>query len=201
MHRHAIKLDLKKSDVWNNDKMNVLFKILSGMVLITYLNSCGSSTEESHDHNHEHGHGHSHAQGEPHSHDSENNSHESEKPKGPNGGRLVDTETIKYEVLILDDRSVEIRILDQAFEIIPHSVVSASIIAGDRTAPTEISFSPKDEKTLLSHSKLPEGDKIPVIVTIHHKESGKEMNVEKFYADMTSCPTCPFLEYACICND
>jgi hypothetical protein len=124
--------------------------------------------------------------------------HGAKKKGGPNGGRVITSVEPHIEFLVTKDRTVEITVLNDDYKPAALGTQSVTVIAGERAKPTKMSFTAKDGK-LVSDVKLPEGSDYPVVVQIKTKPDAKVVN-EKFNLDLAKCPTCKYLEYACICD-
>jgi hypothetical protein len=128
------------------------------------------------------------------------NVHAQEKKKtaGPNGGRIIAAVEPRAEFLVLPDRKVQITFLDPAGKATPPANQSVTITAGDRMAPTTLTFS-KSGNTLLSNAALPAGDAVPAVVQIKPTPAAKAVT-EKFNVDLSKCGECTLAEYACVCS-
>ena len=89
-------------------------------------------------------------------------------------------------------------ILGQNGQLIPVDQQVVSAIGGDRMAPTKVTFVER-EGLLLSTDALPEGNNLPIILQIKATPDAKTVR-ERFYLNMSPCPSCSFKEYACICG-
>ena len=123
----------------------------------------------------------------------------SKKKAGPNGGRLITSVEPHAEFLITKDRKVMITFVDDHNKVVaaPEGGV-VKVTGGSRSKPTRLKFS-AEGKSLISNLALPKGKAIPVIVQIKTSAKGK-YTLDKFNLDMSKCPGCPYLEYACICD-
>ena len=164
-------------------------KILPLLVLLSTALACPACDKHDHDHKHDHKDGHKHDGEDGHSHD---------KQAGPNGGRVLHDVDPHAEFLVLEDRKVRITFLGDDLKPVAAGDQVVSVIAGDRSDPTELTFK-KDGDVLVSDKALPASDNFPVIVMIAPKKDADEVIV-KFQADMRDCPSCDYLEYACICD-
>lgn len=121
-----------------------------------------------------------------------------EKPKAPNGGRIVDAVTPHAEFVVTAEKKIEIRFLDEAGKVIAPADQVVTVTMGDRAAPTKLTFA-KDGDKLVSDKTIPDGKELPVVLQIRPKE-GEKAVTEKFNLNMAHCPTCNMAEYACICE-
>ncbi len=119
------------------------------------------------------------------------------KLAGPNGGRVIESVEPHAEFLVLEDRRVQLTFLDEEFTPIPPADQTAKVISGDRSAPTELSFT-KTEDALISDVSLPEGDRIPAVLQITPTPDGDTIT-EGITVNLAQCPTCDYAEYACTC--
>ena len=119
------------------------------------------------------------------------------KKAGPNGGRVITSVEPHLEFFVTKDRVVEITAINDDFKPVALGTQVISVVAGDRSKPTRLSFAAKDGK-LVSNGRLPEGNDFPVVVQIKARPDAKVVN-EKFNLDLEKCPTCKYQEYACIC--
>ncbi len=120
------------------------------------------------------------------------------KVAGPNGGRVITSVEPHAEFLVLDDRRVQLTFLDDALKPIPIAEQTAEVISGDRSNPTELSFTQSDG-TLVSDAPLPEGNAVPAVLRITPLPDGETVT-ERITVNLAQCPTCDYAEYACICD-
>lgn len=172
-------------------------------VLSLTLWGCGGS-----DHDHDHGHDHDHADHD-HDHDHEGTAKSADyvpeeggkaegAKNGPNGGRVVTTVDPAVEFFVTADRKVRLTFVDAALKAIPAAAQSATLIAGDRSAPVRLGFV-KEGDSLISDGVLPEGNNFPTVLQIKADENAAPV-IEKFNLNLSDCPTCDFKEYACACD-
>ncbi len=121
-----------------------------------------------------------------------------EKIKAPNNGRIIDSVEPHAEFLVTKDKKIEIRFLDAAGKVVAPAAQTASVIMGDRSAPTKLAFT-KDGDKLVSDKVVAEGESLPVVLTIKTTPDAKSVT-EKFNLGMGKCPPCGNAEYACTCD-
>lgn len=121
---------------------------------------------------------------------------EKKKEGGPNGGRLITAVQPNLEFVVTKDRKVEINAIKDGKNT-PLSGQVVAVTAGDRSKPTKLEFKEEGGK-LVSTSALPAGNDYPVSVSIKADAKAKA-TYEKFNLNMEKCPTCKYLEYACVC--
>jgi hypothetical protein len=129
-----------------------------------------------------HDHGHDHAK----------------KESGPNGGRILTSIEPHAEFLVTEDRKVKITFLDETNKAVPAGDQVVNVTAGERANPTKLTFA-KSGDVLVSEQVLPEGNDYPTVVQIKASPDAKPA-VEKFNLNMSKCPECDALEYACTCS-
>jgi hypothetical protein len=117
---------------------------------------------------------------------------------GPNGGRLITTVTPHAEFFVTAERKVQITFIgDDGKPVAPASQV-VTVTAGDRSAPTKLTFTAKDN-VLLSDAVLPEGNDFPTVVQIKPTPEAKTVYA-RFNLNMATCGECKNAEYACTCG-
>lgn len=130
-----------------------------------------------------------------HDHDHDHHHH---GEAGPNGGRLLCKVEPHLEFKVKDDRSVVITALSEELKPVAMGQQVVQVTAGDRSNPIRMKFT-KTGNVLVSDQAFPAGDDFPVVVQIK-TEPGAKTAIEKFTMDFSPCPTCDYLEYACICD-
>lgn len=145
-----------------------------------------------HDHSgHDHSrHTHNHADHEDHNHEV--------RVAGPNGGRIIHTVKPRFEFFVRDDRKIQITFLNDENSPMAPAAQAISAVAGDRSNPTHLTFAQHDG-ILLSISGLPEGNNVPIILTIKNTSETKAVR-ERFMVNLNPCPSCDYPEYACTCE-
>ncbi len=166
--------------------------ILLGSIVLSWAGCSREHVAQGEDH----GHVHTGEEGE-NAHEHETDGTEKITP-GPNGGRIITSVTPNIEFLVRDDRSVQLTFVDEHAKPIEATDAVVSLVGGDRSDPTELTFA-VEENTLVSSGVLPEGEVVGVILTI---QAGPEAAavIERFNVDFATCSGCQLVEYACICN-
>ena len=179
--------------------MNIRDLIISlpslGLALV--LASCdggGGSIAQAPDHE---GHDHAEECDDHEGHDHEEVEHI--KDPGPNGGRILVELEPHLELLVTGDNRLRITQLDS--ENAPATIGEqvATAVLGERANPTQIKFV-RDGDGLLSDVGLPEGEMNPIVLSIKDTPDSGETHRLKFVLNLMDCPTCDYLEYACICD-
>lgn len=120
------------------------------------------------------------------------------KEAGPNGGRVLLSVDPHVEFFVMPDRKLKLTFLDEDGKAIAVAEQSATGVGGDRSKPTRFKFK-KVEDALVSDVVLPEGNMVPLILQLKMKPDAKNVT-EKFTVNMSDCPSCEYLEYACTCD-
>ena len=156
----------------------------------------GHDHDEHAEHDHEDG-DEDHDDHEGHDHDDHEGHDHGDIVAGPNGGRVLTSVEPHAEFFVTDDRKVQIAFVNDDLKAVPAAGQNVSVIAGDRSSPTSLSFA-KSGDVLLSDKALPAGNDFPVIVQIKTDGSAETVR-EKFNLNLSDCPTCDYKEYACTC--
>lgn len=121
-----------------------------------------------------------------------------EKVAGPNGGRIITSVEPHVEFLVTKDRKIQLTFLDEKNKAKTVAAASLKLTGGKRTAPTRMKFS-QNGASYISDKALPEGNMIPVVLQIKVDKKAKRVT-EKFDVNLSDCPSCDYLEYACTCD-
>ncbi len=113
--------------------------------------------------------------------------------KAPNGGRILHEVEPHAEFFITKDRKIQITFIEKG-----EGANAVTAIGGTRAKPTKFTFEKSKEGVFLSKEKLPEGMLVPIVLSFKGEKNYKAR--VKFNVNMEDCPTCDFLEYACICD-
>ncbi len=178
--------------------MNTKIKTLTVILATTLAHGIVNAQNNDHsDHDHDK-HGHSdHADNDHKEHDHDGHDDHGEI-KAPNGGRIIDSVEPHLEFHVADDGNVTITFLDDEGHIVTPADQRISVIGGDRSSPTRLSFATKGN-ALVSDKALPSGNNLPIILNIKASSNAKTIR-EKFNLNLNECPTCEYKEYACVCE-
>ena len=163
--------------------MNTKIKTLTAILASFGAFALAKAQDRDHDHDDQEDHGHE--------------SHDHGEIEAPNGGRIVDSVEPHLEFYVDDSGKVKITFLDEEGDILAPAEQIVSLIGGDRSNPTRLSFS-KSGNVLVSDKTLPEGNNLPIILNIKVNTRSKTVR-EKFNLNLSECPTCGHQEYACVC--
>ena len=167
-------------------KTNKYHKLATLVATVSLGFAFQSYAEEKHDHKDHEGHDHA-----------EHGEH-AKKIAGPNGGRVLTGVEPHLEFFLTKDRKVKITAVDDAGKAVPLGEQTVTVTGGSRANPTRMSFT-KDGESLVSDKAFPEGNMLPVVVQIKAKPDAKSV-IEKFTLNLSDCPGCDYLEYACTCD-
>ncbi|HMJ65582.1 MAG TPA: hypothetical protein VK615_09545 [Candidatus Binatia bacterium] len=126
------------------------------------------------------------------------NAADKKHPGGPKGGRLLEKTDPKAEFLVEKDNTATITFYDAALKPLPVSGQSVTVIADAKGGRKTVEFEKKGD-VLVSKTKLPEGDALPVVVQFKQSADAKPQN-HRFKLDLATCGGCKRAEYACICD-
>ena len=123
--------------------------------------------------------------------------HEAITP-GPNGGRLLTGIKPRTEFFVTPERKVQITFVDADGKAVAPADQVVTVTAGDRSAPTRLTFVKKGN-SLLSEGVLPAGNDFPTVVQIKPTPEEKAV-VSRFNLNLSICGECSNPEYACTCG-
>jgi len=116
----------------------------------------------------------------------------------PKGGRLLDKTEPHAEFVVEKDRSVTINFYSEAMKPIPVTTQTVTAIADAKSGKATLAFEKKGD-TLVSKTKLPEGDGYNIVVQFKQTAEAKPLNL-RFKLDMKLCGECKRAEYGCTCD-
>ncbi|MBI2950077.1 MAG: hypothetical protein HYY23_20785 [Verrucomicrobia bacterium] len=116
----------------------------------------------------------------------------------PKGGRLLDKTSPHAEFVVEKDHSVTINFYSEEMKPIAATTQNVTVIADAKSGKATLQFEKKGD-SLVSKTKLPEGDGYNVVVQFRQTAGAKPLNL-RFKLDMHTCRECKRAEYACICD-
>ena len=116
----------------------------------------------------------------------------------PKGGRLLDKTEPHAEFVVEKDRTVTINFYNHDMKPVAASTQTVTVIADAKGGKSTLEFEKKGD-SLVSKTKLPEGDGYNVVVQFKQTAESKPQNL-RFKLDMHTCGECKRAEYACICG-
>jgi hypothetical protein len=117
--------------------------------------------------------------------------------EAPNGGRILTEIEPHAELFVTDEHKVRITILNEKGEMVPAEKQEFAAVTGKRSSPVAMKFIEEDG-IFVSNEALPEGMKVPFILTFRPDPDGEKKTL-RMTLDLSDCPTCDHLEYACTC--
>lgn len=116
----------------------------------------------------------------------------------PKGGRLLDKTEPHAEFVVEKDRSVTINFYNEEMKPVAATTQTVTVIADVKDGKARLEFEKKGD-SLVSKTKLPEGDGYNVVVQFKQTADAKPVNL-RFKLDMHTCGECKRAEYACTCD-
>ena len=116
----------------------------------------------------------------------------------PQGGRLLEKTEPHAEVVVEKDRSVTINFYDEKMKPVPATTQNVTLTADSKSGKAKLEFE-KKEDTLVSKTKLPDGDGYNIVVQFKQTAEAKPQNF-RFKLDLATCRECKRAEYGCICE-
>jgi len=116
----------------------------------------------------------------------------------PKGGRLLDKTEPHAEFVVEKDRSVTINFYNHDMKPVAATTQNVTVIADAKSGKVTLALEKKGD-TLVSTTKLPEGDGYNIVVQFKQTAEAKPVNL-RFKLDMHTCGECKRAEYACICE-
>jgi hypothetical protein len=102
------------------------------------------------------------------------------------------------EFVVEKDRTVTINFYDHDMNPIAATTQSVTVIADAKDGKATLEFEKKGD-SLVSKTKLPEGDGYNIVVQFKQTADARPLNL-RFKLDMHICGECKRAEYACICG-
>ena len=124
--------------------------------------------------------------------------HDHEHKATPKGGRLLEKTDPHAEFVVEKDRTVTINFYNAQMKPVAATTQTVTATADAKGGRTKLEFEKKGD-SLVSKSKLPEGDGYNVVVQFKQTAEAKPQNF-RFKLDMHTCGECKRAEYACICG-
>jgi hypothetical protein len=124
--------------------------------------------------------------------------HDHKHKETPKGGRLLEKTEPHAEFVVEKDRTVSINFYNEQMKPVAATTQTATVVADGKGGKAKLEFEKKGD-SLVSKSKLPEGDGYNVVVQFRQTAEAKPQNF-RFKLDMHTCAECKRAEYACICD-
>ena len=116
----------------------------------------------------------------------------------PKGGRLLDKTEPHAEFVVETNRTVTINFYNHDMKPVAATTQTVTAIADAKSGKETLQFEKKGD-SLVSKTKLPDGEGYNVVVQFKQTAEAKPVNL-RFKLDMHTCGECKRAEYACICD-
>ena len=116
----------------------------------------------------------------------------------PKGGRLLDKTEPHAEFVVETNRTVTINFYNHDLKPVAATTQTVTVIADAKSGKATLEFEKKGD-SLVSKTKLPEGDGYNVVVQFKQSTDAKPQNF-RFKLEMYKCGGCKRAEYACTCG-
>jgi len=116
----------------------------------------------------------------------------------PKGGRLLDKTEPHAEFVVEKDRTVTINFYNHDLRPVAATTQTITVIADAKGGKATLELEKKGD-SLVSKTKLPEGDGYNVVVQFKQTVDAKPINI-RFKLLMQTCGECKRAEYGCICG-
>ena len=116
----------------------------------------------------------------------------------PKGGRVLDKTLPHAEVVIEKDRSVTINFYSEVMKPVAATTQGVTVIADAKSGKATLQFE-KNGDSLVSKTKLPDGEGYNIVVQFKQTADAKPLNL-RFKLDTHTCGECKRAEYACTCD-
>lgn len=124
--------------------------------------------------------------------------HDHKHKATPKGGRLLDKTEPHAEFVVEKDRSVTINFYNDDMKPVAATTQNVTVVADAKSGKETLQFEKKGD-SLMSKTKLPEGEGYNVVVQFKQTADAKPVNL-RFKLEMHTCGECKRAEYACICD-
>jgi len=116
----------------------------------------------------------------------------------PKGGRLLEKTEPHAEFVVEKDRTVTINFYNHDMKPVPVTTQTVTTIADAKDGKATLQFEKKGD-SLVSKTKLPEGEGYNVVVQFKQTAEARPLN-HRFKLDLHTCGECKRAEYACTCD-
>lgn len=116
----------------------------------------------------------------------------------PKGGRLLEKTEPHAEFVVEKDRSVSINFYSHDMKPVAATTQAVTVIADAKAGKATLLFEKKGD-SLVSKTKLPEGEGYNVVVQFKQTAEAKPQNI-RLKLDMNTCGECKRAEYGCACG-
>ncbi len=116
----------------------------------------------------------------------------------PKGGRPLEKTEPLAELVVEKDRGVTINFYDENMKPVAATTQTVTVLADAKDGKAKLEFEKKGD-SLVSKTKLPEGDGYNVVVQFRQTPDARPRNL-RFKLDLSTCAECKRAEYACTCG-
>lgn len=116
----------------------------------------------------------------------------------PKGGRALDKTSPLAEFVVEKDHSITINFYNAEMKPVAATTQTVTVIAEAKGGKATLEFEKKGD-SLVSKSKLPEGEGYNLVVQFKQSTDAKPTNL-RFKLQTHACGECKRAEYACICG-
>ena len=124
--------------------------------------------------------------------------HDHKHVSTPKGGRILDKTEPMAEFVVEKDRSVTIHFYSDDLKPLAATTQVVTAIANTKGGKATLEFEKRGD-SLVSKSKLPEGEGYNVVVQFRQTADAKPQHI-RFKVDLHACGECKRQEYACVCD-
>ena len=117
---------------------------------------------------------------------------------GSKGGRLLDKTEPHAEFVVKKDRTVTIHFYNEAMQPVAATTQTVTAIADAKSGKSTLQFEKKVD-SLVSKTKLPDGDGYNIVVQFRQTAEARPLNLRS-KLDMHICGGCKRAEYGCTCD-
>lgn len=115
----------------------------------------------------------------------------------PKGGKLLEKTEPHAELVVEKDRTVTINFYSEEMKPVAATTQSVTVQADAKDGKAKLEFEKKGD-SLVSKTKLPQGDGYNIVVQFKQTADAKPQNI-RFKLDLNTCGECKRAEYACSC--
>ena len=116
----------------------------------------------------------------------------------PKGGKLLEKTEPHAEFVVETNRTVTINFYNHDMKPVAVTTQTVTVQADAKDGKAKLEFEKKGD-SLVSKTKLPEGDGYNIVVQFKQTAEAKPQNI-RFKLDMNTCGECKRAEYACTCG-
>jgi hypothetical protein len=117
---------------------------------------------------------------------------------GPKGGRLLDAEPLRAELVVGADRALEVVFYDAAMKPVAAGAQTVAVTAEAPSGRVKVELKPT-ATGFVSATPLPEGTPYRIVVQIKATADAKPKN-HRVDLNLGNCGGCNRAEYACTCD-